>query len=198
MHASAPKLSPQRGPCPTRAVRSGLALPVALILLLVVTVVGLAAMRGTLLQQMMTAHFYDRELAFQAAEAGLRAGAAAITAAPAQIYNCGPGGSLCQADPFKDPNLPSGFIIDVPSGTGAGSFLRGIVNPTQPQYVVQNMGSAVLTNNGETQSGSHYGYQNANKGSAATAIFYRITARSGDPAKVGARAVVTLQAMYRQ
>ena len=57
----------------TRSADAGIALPVALILLLIVTLVGLAAMRGTTLQQRMTAHFYDRELAFQAAEAGLRA-----------------------------------------------------------------------------------------------------------------------------
>lgn len=177
--------------------QTGIALIVALILLVIVTLVGLAAMRGTIMQQIMTANFYDRQIAFQAAEAALRAGAYAITTPGTQIYNCGQGGSLCQANPFNDPNLPSGYIYSVSSGTGAGSFTASSVAPMQPQYVVENMGSWATTG-GSAQTGSQYGYQNANKGSSTTSIFYRVTARSGDPAQVGDRAVVTLQAVYKQ
>ena len=57
----------------------GVALVVSLILLLVATIVGLAASRGTLLQERMSANSYDRSLAFQRAESALRAAEVAIT-----------------------------------------------------------------------------------------------------------------------
>jgi len=47
---------------------------------------------------------------------------------------------------------------------------------------------------GQTGNSRNYGVQ----GNSGTAVFYRITARSGDPAKVGDRAVVTVQAIVKQ
>ena len=55
--------SPQR-----RSAQRGVALIVALILLVVALIVGLAASRGTLLEEKMSANLYDRSLAFQRAE----------------------------------------------------------------------------------------------------------------------------------
>ena len=52
----------------------GVALAVVLILLVVMMLLGLAAMRGTLMEERMTSNQYDRSLAFQAAEAALREG----------------------------------------------------------------------------------------------------------------------------
>lgn len=60
--------------------QQGVALVVAIILLIVITLMGLAAVRGTIMQQKMTSNFYDRQLAFQAAEAGLRQAEAAVQA----------------------------------------------------------------------------------------------------------------------
>lgn len=56
-----------------RRDQRGVALVIALVLLLIVTVIGLAGMQGTNLQERMSANMYDRSLAFQRAEAGLRA-----------------------------------------------------------------------------------------------------------------------------
>ena len=50
----------------------GAALAVALILLVIITILGLASMRNTNMQERMTANFLDRSLAFQSAETGLR------------------------------------------------------------------------------------------------------------------------------
>lgn len=50
----------------------GAALIVVLILLLVMTLLGLASLRGTLMEERMSANMYDRSLGFQAAEAALR------------------------------------------------------------------------------------------------------------------------------
>lgn len=55
-----------------RVRERGVALIVVLILLLIVTLLGLASLRGTLLEERMSANLYDRSLAFQAAESALR------------------------------------------------------------------------------------------------------------------------------
>jgi type IV pilus assembly protein PilX len=47
---------------------------VALVMVLLMTIVGLAAIRGSNMQELMAGNMRDRNLAFQAAEAGLRAG----------------------------------------------------------------------------------------------------------------------------
>lgn len=52
--------------------QSGIALVVVLVLLLIMTLLGLASLRGTLLEERMSANLYDRSLSFQAVEAALR------------------------------------------------------------------------------------------------------------------------------
>src|SRR3546814_10581731 len=73
----------------------GIVLAVALMLLVVITLIGLAAVRTTTMHQRMTANFYDREIAFQSAEAALQAGAQTLTNGTAVIARlCGPGGRV--------------------------------------------------------------------------------------------------------
>ncbi len=181
-----------------RSRQDGVALVVALILLVVITLVGLAGVRGTIMQQKMASNQYDRQIAFQTAEAGLRAAAARIATNPGDIArNCDAG--VCLANPFADPNLPSGSIHTVPSGTGTGEFAIGKLAAEQPQFVVENMGKFAAADASTTSSQS----PNANcygckAGGAVEAVYYRVTVRSGDPATVGDRAVVTLQAMIKQ
>ena len=52
----------------------GVALPVVMILMIIMLVLGSAGMKDTLMQERMAANLRDREAAFQAAEAALRAG----------------------------------------------------------------------------------------------------------------------------
>lgn len=183
---------PRRGG--TAVGESGVALVVALIILILVTLIGLAAVRGTTSQQRMSSYFYDRSVAFQSAEAGLAAGAAALAAGTTNIRNCGQGGSYCRADPFSDPGLLSTSIVTV----GSGAYAAAVNATGQPQFVIELMGSFIdpdtSTGFSQTANAAQYGAQ----GASATAVYYRITARSGDPAQVGERAVVTLQAMYKQ
>jgi type IV pilus assembly protein PilX len=182
-----------------RSAQRGIALVVALILLVVITLVGLAAVRGTIMQQKMASNLYDRQVSFQSAEAAMRAAADLVTSNPGLVArNCQAGGVVCMANPFTDPGLPAGSIQSVVVGTAAGQFTVGKVSKSQPQYVVENMGNwhDASTNTGfnQTANAAQYGAQ----GASTTAIYYRVTARSGDPATVGDRAVVTLQAMIKQ
>lgn len=184
---------------PPRAAQRGVALVVALVLLVIITLVGLAAVRGTILQQHMAANLFDRQVAFQSAEAALRAATARITTNPADIArDCQAGGIYCQANPFTDPNLDASKIITVTSGTGSGQFNAGTLAASQPQYVVENMGNWYdpSSSTGFNQSANSHNY--GAQGTSTTAVYYRVTARSGDPAVVGDRAVVTLQAMVKQ
>lgn len=181
------------------AAQRGVALVVALILLIVVALVGLAAVRGTIMQQKMASNLYDRQVAFQGAEAAIRAASAIVSTTPTIIWhNCQAGGVVCLPNPFNDKSLPSTAIHTVPKGTAAGSFTASAVAASQPQYVVEYMGNYVdqtaNTGVGQTANCRNYGAQ----GCTASLVYYRITARSGDPAKVGDRAVVTLQATIKQ
>lgn len=182
-----------------RARQRGIALAVSLILLLVITLIAVAAMRGTSVEQKITANFYDREIAFQNAEAALDVAAQAITAGTFTVSrNCGPGGTVCQVNPFTDSSF-SGTIFTVTSGTGDSQFSIAGNATGQPQYVIENMGllpnPTLSTGFSQTANAAQYGTQGAQ---GILSQYYRITARSGDPAQIGDRAIVTLQAFYRR
>lgn len=179
---------------PAQASQRGVALVVALILLVVITLVGLAAVRGTIMQQKMAANMYDRQIAFQNAEAAMRAAAASIPTSPASVArNCQSASVVCLSNPFNDSNLPAGSIKDLASALYTPGSLA-----TTPQYVIENMGNFQDPNSdtGFNQSANSHNY--GVNGGSVTSIYYRVTARSGDPAKVGDRAVVVLQAMIKQ
>ncbi|MES0873361.1 pilus assembly PilX family protein [Sinimarinibacterium thermocellulolyticum] len=188
-------MSGQAAPrCPRPLRQAGIALATALILLVVITLIGLAAVRGTTVQQKMTANFQDRSIAFEAAEAALNAASRSFVSGTQVIArNCAAGGVACRANPFTDPTLDSSRIQTVPASLYAGIGAAG-----QPQYVIEFMGEFpnpdLNTGFNQSANAAQYGAQGTN----IMALYYRITARSADPAVVGERAVVTLQTMYRQ
>ena len=60
----------------------GAVLIVGLIMVLLITIVGLAAVRGSSMQELMAGNLRDSNVAFQRAEAGLRVGEYAVDANP--------------------------------------------------------------------------------------------------------------------
>lgn len=70
----------QRAAAPALRSQKGVAIVVVLMLLLIVTLLGLAGIRGAMLQERMAANAYARAQAFQAAEAALREGEAVVQA----------------------------------------------------------------------------------------------------------------------
>ena len=201
------RISSRRGLSPRPASQRGVALVVALILLIVITLVGLAAVRGTIMQQKMTANFYDREIAFQATEAALRQAEALVQVTPVVPsattpvtlgFDCrAPNGGIgnnCLPDPFNDSVVPAAQVKTIAST----SFNAGSLSATQPQYVIEYMGNFQIPSPTVKQLSNCFGY--APCGNNNTADFYRITARSGDPANVNVkdRAAVELQTMFRR
>ncbi|MGH8403161.1 MAG: pilus assembly PilX family protein, partial [Gammaproteobacteria bacterium] len=77
--------TPNRNKALSQATQGGFVLIVALILLLVLTLLGLAAAQSTSLEERMAGNMRDQNLAFQAAEAGLRAAETCLSG----------GGALC-------------------------------------------------------------------------------------------------------
>ncbi|AOF82970.1 hypothetical protein BSY238_225 [Methyloversatilis sp. RAC08] len=110
---------------PNLRTQRGATLLVALVMLIVMTLLGLASIRGTSMQEKMGANMYDRSLAFQAVESALREAEASITVTTTVTNSnglyCLPGGTppLCA---IAAPTPPSG-------GGGGGSEESTPVTP---------------------------------------------------------------------
>jgi type IV pilus assembly protein PilX len=78
----------------------GISLLVVLVLLLIMTLLGLAILRGTMLEERMAGNMYERSLAFQAAESALREAELIASASPAApAANCNAAGVCAEPDP---------------------------------------------------------------------------------------------------
>lgn len=129
-----------RTPMQSPARQKGISLLVVLVLLLIMTVLGLAVLRNTLMQERMSANLLDRNLNLQAAEAALREGEALASA---------------QANP---PAADSGCVDGVCEAPAAGSTSRWLDNSfdgwqnastsfagtfaSPPQFFIEHMGSS--------------------------------------------------------
>lgn len=173
-------------------VQKGAALIVSLVMLLLITLLGLASARSVSLEEKMAANSYDRNLALQAAEAALREGEtyaetnkptpaytdadATCPTSPSAINNCTNG--VCPI-PDKDCasrwNPSSGFTGWVSASTSLGT-LAG----TAPQYFIEYLGTSFPCTDGGSSDP-----MNCKR--------YRITA-SSNPGT--GRATVTLQSVY--
>lgn len=135
----------------SRRRQHGISLVIVLILLIVMSVLGLAVLRSSAMQERMTANLRDRNLAFQAAETALRVaqqdvlGNAAISdlqygmtlaemrAAGKPVF-CSANG-ICDATTGETPvakTAPDGrstYTIEY-LGTGKGSTLQGVCETT--------------------------------------------------------------------
>jgi type IV pilus assembly protein PilX len=174
----------------------GVALVVSLILLLVATIIGLAASRGTLLQERMSANSFDRSLAFQRSESALRAAEGAITA---NYLITALGGDDCSA---------VGCVL-VPTDTWSGGTnatwkdvataydINDANTPGIPQYYIQYMGQGSADDENGTKQNAEFG----NYGAATTpgnVAYYRVTGRSSNPNVLGGRSIVVLQTTLKR
>lgn len=119
------------------ARQRGAALIVGLVLLLVMTVLGVASMRGTTLQERMAGNLRDANLAFQAAEAALRDAEEFLDDDPVPVF-AGVGGLLYppeeqagQVDYWND--------YDWSGNSRDAAALQGVA--AAPQYVIEELPS---------------------------------------------------------
>lgn len=175
--------------------QQGIALVVALILLVVITIVGVAAVSGTLMQNKMASNQHDREVAFQSAESTLRQARTWLLTNEddVSIRDCTQGNEPCLPNPFTDPNSVNGAIH--------AADVVGDLATASPQYVVEKVaiggggaGAGCSSANAKQRNAEFNG---ACLSTNEPAKFYRITARSGNPSLVANRAIVTLQSVIR-
>ncbi len=187
----------RRTPPRFRSTQRGVALAVALILLVVAVMLGLAASRGTLMQERMSANMYDRSLAFQRAESGLRDAEFAISGswkiADLHGVDCSPAVASCTEMPANTFTDTDANWVDVRSAFEVNSALT----PGKPQYTVELMGTGSGTSNlglDANADANNYGtpYPPDN------VAYYRVTARSSQPTDVGDRSIVVLQTTVKR
>ena len=184
----------------------GIALIVVLLLLLVMTLLGLASLRSTLMEERMAAATFDRSVAFQAAESALReaetfvAGQATGSIDPLLAgiaFDCRLT-ARCESNPF----------IAAPVGAANSCAFNAarwrtatVVSPLQagtPQFCVEYLGERT-TDQALGQEGnlnaSQYG---GTGGGVVVERLYRVYARSADiaAAEVDGRASVLLQSTF--
>jgi len=170
----------------------GVVLAVVLILLLVMTVLAIASLSGTLMEERMSTAQYDRSLAFQAAEAAMREAEEVARAKPALPASGCVDGVCATPDPTDADerqrwNNP-GFWDDG-SGTWAEADVEVSDLAEQPRYIIELLDDAVQDDKVCTTGGDVSLEANCTILSSR----YRITVRT--PEQAG-RASVTLQSIY--
>lgn len=180
------------------AGQRGVALAITLVLLLLATLIGLAGIRNTSLQERMSANMYDRSLAFQRAEAGLRAAEAAITSnskiADLGGQDCSPEAAvLCATVPATAFSSTNANWISVNSAYDVNDQRT----PSVPQYHIQFMGTGSAEGNLGVEDNADFGNYGNAYGSNDVG-YYRITARSSNPQETGDQSIVVLQSTAKR
>ncbi|UNK51249.1 PilX N-terminal domain-containing pilus assembly protein [Lysobacter sp. S4-A87] len=170
-----------------------------LLLLIVATLLGLASLRGALLEERMSAGMFDRSLAFQSAETALRVAEQKVREAALSGrsigVDCAASGVICPGTPPSIDTVGAAGCTHNAPGCWTSVAERSSNSDAAagaPQYYIEYMGdfavNAEEAGAGRSASGHQYGAPPATYGKS----IYRITARSHDPR--GNRAVVALQA----
>ena len=161
----------------------GAALFVVLMLLLVMTLLGLASLRGAMLEERMSANLYDRGLMFQAAESALREGeAVASTKKPSQFTDACTSGLCAEPNPSNADTYTDRWLLANPPYVNGTAVTAGSLSVT-PGYFIEYMGTAPNWPGCDREIPVQAGCLGPR---------YRITAR----AQVAGRASVLLQSSY--
>ena len=126
--------------------QQGLALVMALIFLVVLTILGLASVSGNILQERMAANSRDKNIAFQAAEACLRDAEKDINAniSFSSAFSATCAGGLCA--PLTTPSSKARWtFIDWNSTTTSRAYGSGTSSAAlpdvakQPSYIIEKL-----------------------------------------------------------
>ncbi len=145
-----------------RKRQSGVALIIALIFLLLMTLLSTSSMRNSIMQERMTGNTRDWHLSFQLAEASLRAAERFLSETPILPEFDGTNGLY----PLNDVNLPVWVGANQSDGGGFVFYPEVVPNiAEQPRYFIEKLDS-ISPAGTETETGT-----------AVTEIFfYRVTA----------------------
>ncbi|MBV2235441.1 MAG: hypothetical protein KUL75_07830 [Sterolibacterium sp.] len=183
----------------------GVALIMALIMLIVVTLVALSGMRNTSLQEKLAGNLYDRAIALQTADA-------ALAAAETWILE-NERSTLLSSGKIEDCTLSSANCLTIPANTfqanGNGwtsvtleNFNDGVKADSSPQYYIQFLGLKNSEANTSTKSSSlslQYGATGGGSdiGNNPQNATYRVIARSSQPTTNNDRAVAVVSSLVK-
>jgi type IV pilus assembly protein PilX len=165
MKAKSIQIKPQRG----------MILIVALVMVVLMSVVAVASIRGSGLQEAMSGSMRDRNIAFQGAEAALRNAETIIgnTATATESFNFGSNANGYFLDMNKNTAIPRFAEWTLSDWTSKGLALSGVDNvSSQPRSVTEQLsysGSAI-------NSGSGIDFMSQER--TTEYQFYRVTVRS--------------------
>jgi type IV pilus assembly protein PilX len=129
---------------------SGFALIVSLLILIVLSLLGLTAVRTTILQEKMAGNLRDQNLAFQSAESALRDAEGFVDSiASTSIFN-DVGGLYSQVS--SDPDYFSTATWGPGNSLSYSGTIAGVVS--QPRYIIKYMG-IVATDAGALNIGGY-------------------------------------------
>ena len=187
-----------------RAKQQGVALAVALILLVVVTLVGLSAIQGTGLQEKMAGNTVDRAQAFQVTQGSLEIASRTLLPPAAtpnpSTFNV-PGVTDCATVACAENPA-----IDIPTATAwvpITTKTTSTSNPDEvvslygnaPSYIVQYMGDCSTAGSGNFKFTNDENNQGGGGSLQTTSQCYRVTVRGG--AASPERSQIVLQAIFR-
>ena len=197
----------------TSSRERGAALIIVVLLLLVMTLLGLASLRSTLLEERMAGALFDRNLAFQSAESALRAGEAFVDSQAAGIvsdaqartlsgtaFDCTANGVVCESNSFLpapatgSPVAANGCAFGTALWRDAPALGGTVTAAVTPQFCIEFTGTSIMDN-------ERLSAEIGEAGSTDMVLYnYRIYARSTNPNATGfsgsGRAVVLLQSTY--
>jgi type IV pilus assembly protein PilX len=160
--------------------QTGMALITGLIFMVVLTLIAIAAMRTTTLEERMSGNARDRDLAFQSAEVALRAGEQVLEGAALPPFSSG----TAYTPRIAQGTLSDYWISTHPWSTQSVAAWQPTGTSAAPRYVIEEMGSAA----GGGGGGLGIGPLN-DEG------VYRVTARGLGSS---ANTMVILQSVYEQ
>ncbi len=165
----------------SRHHQCGMALITGLIFMVVLTLLALAAMRTTTLEERMSGNARDRDMAFQSAEAALRAGELVVTGATLPAFALG----TAHTPRIADGTLSTYWQSTHPWATqSVATTWQPAGTSAAPRYVIEEMNVTAGGGGGSLAIGA-----------LQDEGVYRVTARG-----VGRSAdtVVILQAVYQR
>jgi type IV pilus assembly protein PilX len=178
-----------------RQGQQGAALIVVLMLLIVVTLLGLASMRGAIMQERMAANTLARAAAFQAAEAGMREAELSVrdgTIAVAPTSGCSAGRCASPVVTATPPWDVNSFWTNTSSpGYRQGTALGSGPTAIQPRYVIEDYG---MSTGGAAAGGQGVDGSKEPVESPPDQAVFRITSYASTPN--GPQ--VMLQSLYRR
>jgi type IV pilus assembly protein PilX len=185
------------------AQQGGIALIMAIIMLIVATLAGIAGIRGSSLQEKLSGNLYDRAIALQAAEAALKAAELRIVSTDrvnllkdSKIVDCTVAATNC-------PPIPTNAFNNDANGwtalaTTTNSSLKA---DTYPQYFIQYLGlknSNAVTDTSQSAIPLQYGATGGGSGSDSPQnATYRVIARSSQPTASNDRSIALVSSLIK-